>query len=165
MSHVTKTIASPVGALKLVASDTGLAAILWENDRKDRVRLGALVEAPDHPVLLLAERQLGEYFAGTRSTFSIPLDMVGTAFQKRVWEALLTIPFGQTRSYGEIARQLGHPTASRAVGAANGRNPLSIIAPCHRVVGSNGALTGFAGGLKTKEYLLVHERGDPRAAA
>lgn len=158
MTYKFKTIPSPVGALTLVASDAGLAAILWENDRPGRVKLGALEEAPDHPVLAEAERQLQGYFAGERERFDVPLDFRGTDFQKSVWAALLTIPFGETRSYAEIARQIGRPSASRAVGAANGRNPISIIAPCHRVVGTNGALTGFAGGLAAKELLLGMER-------
>lgn len=158
MTHYSKTIWSPVGELTLVADQRGLAAILWENDRPDRVRLGALIEKPDHPVLVETERQLGEYFAGTRRSFDVPLSFAGTDFQKRVWAALLAIPFGETRSYGEIADQLGAPGASRAVGAANGRNPISIIAPCHRVVGSNGKLTGFAGGLEAKAFLLDLER-------
>lgn len=158
MTHYFKTIWSPVGELTLVADDSGLAAILWENDKPDRVRLGALTERADHPVLVETERQLGEYFAGDRCTFDVPLSFAGTDFQKRVWAALLAIPFGETRSYGEIADQLGNPGASRAVGAANGRNPISIIAPCHRVVGSNGKLTGFAGGLEAKAFLLELER-------
>ncbi|MBL8651588.1 MAG: methylated-DNA--[protein]-cysteine S-methyltransferase [Sphingopyxis sp.] len=158
MAHVYKTISSPVGELTLVADAGGLAAILWENDRPDRVRLGPLREAADHPVLVETERQLGEYFAGARRSFDVPLSFAGTDFQKSVWAALLTIPFGETRSYGEIASQVGKPSASRAVGAANGRNPISIIAPCHRVIGSGGQLTGFAGGLEAKTFLLDHER-------
>ncbi|HEV2596917.1 methylated-DNA--[protein]-cysteine S-methyltransferase [Sphingopyxis sp.] len=158
MTYHSKTIWSPVGELTLVADDRGLAAILWENDRPDRVRLGTLEENADHPVLVETERQLGEYFAGERRAFDVPLSFAGTDFQKRVWAALLAIPFGETRSYGEIADQLGAPGASRAVGAANGRNPISIIAPCHRVVGSNGKLTGFAGGLEAKAFLLDLER-------
>jgi len=158
MTHSFKTIWSPVGDLTLVADVSELAAILWENDRPGRVRLGPLVADPDHPILVETERQLGEYFAGKRRTFDVPLSFAGSDFQKSVWRALLTIPFGETRSYGEIARQLGKPSASRAVGAANGRNPISIIAPCHRVVGSTGKLTGFAGGLEAKAYLLELER-------
>ena len=158
MTYHFKTIWSPVGELTLVADERGLAAILWENDKPDRVRLGALREKADHPVLVETERQLGEYFAGTRRTFDVPLSFAGTDFQKRVWAALLAIPFGETRSYGEIADQLGAPGASRAVGAANGRNPISIIAPCHRVVGSTGKLTGFAGGLEAKAFLLDLEQ-------
>lgn len=152
------TTLSPVGTLTLVASDAGLVAILWENDRPGRVKLGAMAEAPDHPVLAETARQLRDYFDGRRTSFDLPLDFRGTDFQKRVWAALLTIPFGETRSYGAIARQIGRPNASRAVGAANGRNPISIVAPCHRVIGTNGALTGFAGGLAAKQLLLGIER-------
>jgi methylated-DNA-[protein]-cysteine S-methyltransferase len=113
-----------------------------------------------HPVLVETERQLREYFAGKRKAFSVALDVRGTRFQKDVWEALLAIPFGETRSYGELARQLGNPRATRAVGAANGRNPVSIIVPCHRVVGASGKLTGFAGGLNVKAHLLqLEEQG------
>ena len=160
MSLAYKTMESPVGKLKLVASDEGLVAVLWQNDRPSRVRLGELVEDNQHPILLKAERQLREYFAGKRKEFEIPLDMRGTTFQKNVWEALLAIPFGETRSYGQLAKQLGNPNATRAVGAANGRNPLSIIVPCHRVIGSTGKLTGFGGGIATKEHLLnLEEKG------
>lgn len=159
MTFATTTVSSPVGTLKLVASDTGLTAILWENDRDGRVKLGAMTEQPDHPVLIETKRQLGEYFAGTRTAFDLPLDFRGTDFQKSVWAALLTIPAGETRSYAAIAAQIGRPGACRAVGAANGRNPISIIAPCHRVIGSDGSLTGFAGGLEGKRYLLELERG------
>jgi methylated-DNA-[protein]-cysteine S-methyltransferase len=105
-------------------------------------------------VLVEAERQLREYFAGKREAFDLELDFAGTAFQRAVWKALLTIPFGQTRSYAEIAKQIGRPSACRAVGAANGANPVAIIAPCHRVIGSTGALTGFGGGLDVKAQLL-----------
>ncbi|UIJ44400.1 methylated-DNA--[protein]-cysteine S-methyltransferase [Sphingomonas cannabina] len=154
-----KTIDSPVGELTLVASDKGLAAILWEGDDPARVPLGTMVEAADDPLLCEAARQIDRYFAGELRAFDLPLDFRGTDFQKSVWAALLTIPFGETRSYGEIARQLGRPSASRAVGAANGRNPISIVAPCHRVIGSNGALTGFAGGLEAKAMLLRLEGG------
>lgn len=157
MTYAFKTVASPVGELTLMASDKGLAAILWENDDPHRVRLGPRSEDRAHPVLREAERQLGEYFAGTREVFDLPLDFHGTDFQKRVWQQLLAIPFGETRSYGEIARALGQPTASRAVGAANGKNPISIVAPCHRVIGAGGALTGFAGGLEAKQRLLALE--------
>jgi methylated-DNA-[protein]-cysteine S-methyltransferase len=152
-----KTMKSPVGRLKLVASERGLAAILWENDDPKRVRLAPLVEDKNHPVLLEAERQLNDYFAGKLKKFSLRFDFAGTEFQKEVWRALAAIPFGETRSYGDIARQIGRPKAVRAVGAANGRNPISIIVPCHRVIGSNGKLTGFAGGLETKAFLLKTE--------
>ena len=158
MTYAYSLIASPVGQLKLVARDAGLAAILWENDDPDRVRLGAMTEEPDHPILAKTEEQLRAYFHSERTTFDVPLHFQGTDFQKSVWAALLTIPFGETRSYGAIAQQIGRPKASRAVGAANGRNPISIIAPCHRVIGSTGKLTGFAGGLAVKDYLLNLER-------
>jgi methylated-DNA-[protein]-cysteine S-methyltransferase len=157
MTPVHKIIPSPVGALTLVARGDRLAAILWEEDAPGRVPLGAMTEEADHPVLCETERQLAQYFAGTLDAFTVPLDFRGTAFQESVWNALLAIPFGETRSYGEIARQLGRPGAARAVGAANGRNPISIIAPCHRVVGSGGQLTGFAGGIAAKRYLLALE--------
>lgn len=152
-----KLMKSPVGELKLVASDAGLMAVLWENDDPGRVKLPELVEDNRHPILNLAEEQLVEYFKGKRKTFSIPLEMHGTEFQKKVWSALLTIPFGETRSYGELAKQIRKPSASRAVGAANGRNPVSILVPCHRVIGASGKLTGFAGGLKNKSILLSLE--------
>jgi methylated-DNA-[protein]-cysteine S-methyltransferase len=158
-----KMAPSPVGRLELVASDAGLAAILWENDNPRRVPLNIVAEALDHPVLLETEKQLREYFAGQRRQFSVPLDFSGTEFQNQVWQALLAIPYGETRTYGEIARQIGKPAAVRAVGAANGRNPISIIAPCHRVVGSTGKLTGFAGGLAAKAHLLeLEDAGRPR---
>jgi methylated-DNA-[protein]-cysteine S-methyltransferase len=154
MTYAYKTMNSPVGILKLVASDVGLGAILWENDDPTRVRLHSLTEDNKHPLLLEVEKQLADYFAGKLKKFSLKLDFSGTDFQKKVWSALLTIPFGETRSYGQIAQQIGHPKAVRAVGAAIGRNPISIIAPCHRVIGSNKALTGFAGGLDKKVCLL-----------
>jgi len=168
MRYVYTTMESMVGMLRLIASDAGLTAILWENDAPGRVRLSESVELieladdVDHPVLGEAKRQLAGYFAGTLTAFTVPLDFHGTEFQKSVWAALITIPFGETRSYGEIARQIGRPGASRAVGAANGRNPISIIAPCHRVIGANGSLTGFAGGLAAKQRLLDMERAPAR---
>ena len=161
MSYVFKIVDSPVGKLKLVARGSRLAAILWERDRPNRVRLGPMSEDERSPILVETARQLQEYFAGTRSRFELELDFAGTEFQKKVWVALLAIPFGETRSYGEIAKQIGSPNAVRAVGAANGRNPISIIAPCHRVIGASGELTGFAGGLKAKELLLTLEGSEP----
>ncbi len=157
MIYLYKTMRSPVGQLTLVGSDRGLAAVLWEDDDPSRVRLGDLKEAADHPALMQAQQQLEEYFAGKRRTFTVKLDPAGTDFQTRVWQALRTIPFGETRSYGQIARQIGSHKAVRAVGAANGANPLSIIVPCHRVIGADGKLTGFAGGLEVKARLLALE--------
>lgn len=165
MACAMKTMPSPVGRLTLVAREAALVAVLWENDRPDRVRLGDLAEAPDHPVLREAERQIGAYFAGELRVFNLPLAFAGTEFQESVWRALLTIPFGETRSYAALARQIGRPTAFRAVGAANGRNPISIIVPCHRVVGTDGGLTGFAGGLDAKERLLDFEKRKTAAPA
>ncbi|MCY1162347.1 Methylated-DNA--protein-cysteine methyltransferase [compost metagenome] len=149
---------SPVGILKLVATENALVAVLWENENPKRVRLAELIEQVNHPILLETQKQLREYFAGTRQRFDLPLDFEGTVFQKKVWQALLSIPFGETRSYRDIAEQVGNIKAVRAVGAANGKNPISIIAPCHRVVGVNGKLVGFAGGLNNKEILLGLEK-------
>ncbi|HEY9137242.1 MAG TPA: methylated-DNA--[protein]-cysteine S-methyltransferase [Terriglobus sp.] len=157
MSLVKTTMQSPVGVLTLVASDAGLVAVLWPEDDPKRVRLEPVREDAEHDVLKKTVTQLQEYFAGTRRTFELPFDVRGTAFQKQVWEQLLAIPYGETRSYGDIARRLGKPAASRAVGAANGRNPLSIVVPCHRVIGTSGTLTGFAGGLDAKRMLLELE--------
>jgi len=158
MNLFCKVMESPVGKLQLIATDKALVAVLWENDKPQRVRLDDLVANDQHPVLVETERQLKEYFAGKRKKFSVALDMRGTRFQKDVWEALLAIPFGETRSYAQLAKQLGNPRATRAVGAANGRNPVSIIVPCHRVIGSSGKLTGFAGGLEVKAHLLNLEK-------
>ena len=147
-------MSSPVGQLKLVANEQALVAILWDNENPKRVRLAELTEDVSHPILLNTQKQLIEYFSGQRKIFDIPLDFEGTDFQKQVWAALLSIPYGEIRSYKQIAQQLGNEKAVRAVGAANGKNPISIIAPCHRVIGTGGALVGFAGGLDKKEILL-----------
>ena len=150
---------SPVGALKLVAHDHALVAVMWDNEDHKRVRLAELVENQQHPMLHQVKQQLQEYFAGQRQQFDLLLDFQGTAFQQQVWQALLQIPYGETRSYKQIAFQLGNEKAVRAVGAANGKNPISIIAPCHRVIGSGGALVGFAGGLDKKQILVSLEQG------
>lgn len=149
---------SPVGALTIVADDDGLRAILWPDDDPSRVRLTETIEDASHPVIAVTVEQLVEYFEGERTDFDIPLDPVGTEFQRAAWAALRTIPYGTTVSYGEQAHRMGDRRKARAVGAANGRNPISIVVPCHRVVGANGALTGFAGGTDTKAWLLEHER-------
>ena len=154
MPYATATIPSPTGDLTLIASDAGLAAVQWQKDARSKPLLAPCVENPDHPVIAAAVTQLGEYFAGTRTAFDLPLDPTGTAFQRAVWAELLAIPYGETRSYADVARAIGRPTATRAVGAANGQNPLPIVAPCHRVIGSSGALTGFGGGLPNKILLL-----------
>jgi methylated-DNA-[protein]-cysteine S-methyltransferase len=148
---------TPVGKLKLVANAHALVAVLWEQEKPNRVKLAASTLDARQPILLAAERQLREYFSGTRTEFELPLELNGSEFQKKVWRALRQIPFGQTRSYLHMAQAVGSPKAVRAVGAANGKNPLSIVVPCHRVVGVNGALIGFAGGLDVKAKLLAHE--------
>lgn len=139
---------TPIGRLGLVASERGLARVLWDGER------GA---GGDPAVLAVAAAQLSEYFAGMRQEFDLPLDLDGTAFQRRAWTALAKIPYGETRSYGEQARRLGVPRAARAIGAANGANPLPIVLPCHRLVGADGSLTGFGDGLETKRWLLEFE--------
>lgn len=165
----TRSINSPIGGLRIVASANGVRAVLWPDDDVARVPSAELPEPSTQPgaqsgeaaverVLDAAHRQLEEYFAGERVEFDVSLDAVGTDFQQAAWEALRTIPFGETVSYGEQAARLGDRNKARAVGAANGKNPISIIVPCHRVVGSNGSLTGFAGGIDTKQWLLAHEQ-------
>lgn len=146
--------ASPLGPMLLAATDTGLAGVWFEGQRHGPDRAGWR-EQPEHPVLREARAQLDDYFAGRRSAFDLPLDLqAGTPFQQSVWRALLEIAPGATASYAELGRRLGKPQASRAVGAAVGRNPVSIVVPCHRVLGTGGALTGYAGGLERKRALL-----------
>ena len=149
----TITMRTPLGALRLYADADELVGI----DLPGR-DAGPGVEQRS-AVLVRAEEQLAEYFAGERRVFDLPLAPRGTGFQTRVWRTLLRIPYGETWSYGELARAIGRPAASRAVGAANGRNPIPIIVPCHRVIGANGSLTGYGGGLPIKRWLLDHERG------
>ena len=143
---------TPIGKLTVVAGGTGIRRILWDGEAppEDAVE--------GHSDLLdAAVTQIREYFTGNRTTFDLPLDLGGTPFQQKVWRELGSIPFGTTISYGEQARRIGRPQAARAVGAANGRNPVPVVLPCHRVIGSGGALTGFGGGLDTKRTLLRHE--------
>lgn len=154
MANYHNIIASPVGDLTLIASERGLMAVLWENEDPARVKIDAGTRADDYPMLRETEKQLREYFAGDRTAFTLLLDFQGTEFQQQVWQALLTIPYGETRSYLQIARYINNEKSVRAVGAANGKNPISIIAPCHRVIGASGKLTGFAGGLEAKAFLL-----------
>jgi methylated-DNA-[protein]-cysteine S-methyltransferase len=157
MTLFYKEMTSPIGKVKLIASSAALVAVLWEQERPNRVKLETPKLDPQHPILLETERQLSEYFAGQRTRFDLPLELRGTKFQMRVWQALREIPFGEIRSYLDLAEAIGAPKAFRAVGAANGRNPLSIVVPCHRVNGADGSLTGFAGGLQTKAALLALE--------
>lgn len=146
---------SPIGQLLLVAEDEALCGLYMNIERGwlPRVDIGPR----DDSVLPEARGQLDEYFAGTRQVFDLAIRLHGTAFQRQVWEALMEIPYGETRSYGEQARRIGVPDAPRAVGAANGQNPVSIIVPCHRVIGASGALTGYGGGIERKRWLLAHE--------
>jgi methylated-DNA-[protein]-cysteine S-methyltransferase len=157
----TTAMDSPVGKLTLVASDRGLRLVLWPGEVDGKGRSASVLDAIDddtNPVLVGAVSQLTAYFEGTRISFDLPLDLVGTDFQVDCWLALGTIPYGETRSYAEQAALVGRPTATRAVGAANGRNPVPIVLPCHRVIGADGSLTGFGGGIDSKRWLLDHER-------
>jgi len=142
---------SPIGLVEVGATDDAVTSLFFVEDRKE----GAASN------VLCAEtvRQLAEYFDGKREDFDLPLELTGTEFQRQVWTELTSIPFGQTVSYGDLARSIGKPSAVRAVGSANGDNPISIIVPCHRVIGSDGGLTGYGGGLERKEWLLKHEGG------
>ena len=149
---------TPVGTLTLVASDRGLRAVLWPKVSPQRAGISPRPRHnPDHPILQKTVQQVDEYFAGTRTSFDLPLDLEGTRFQLAAWRSLAGIPFGATTTYGRQAAALGIPTAARAVGAANGANPVCIVLPCHRVIGANGSLTGFGGGLAVKQWLLDHE--------
>jgi len=150
---------SPVGPLTLVASGGELAGLYMDLQRHPPRAETLGPSATDAtPLLHEAARQLQDYFAGRRTEFELPLSLTGTVFQRRVWSALRDIPYGETISYGQLADRIGQPTAARAVGLANGRNPISIIVPCHRVVGADGGLTGYGGGLERKEHLLEFER-------
>jgi methylated-DNA-[protein]-cysteine S-methyltransferase len=157
MSYVFTKMPSPMGELMLVASEKGLAAISWETSHANKRQLGEMARDDRNTLLQEVARQLTEYFAGTRKVFDVPLDPMGTEFQRSVWGQLVKIPFGVTWSYGQLAKSLGNAKAMRAVGAANGQNPIPLIVPCHRVIGSNGKLTGFAGGIERKDWLLRHE--------
>ena len=148
---------SPIGDLVITASDSGLTGVWFPGKGPVAAARPDDERGPASTLLARASEQLAEYFAGTRTTFDLLLDAGGTAFERRVWDALRTVPYGTTLSYGELARRLGDPRATRAVGAANGKNPIPIIVPCHRVIGANGALTGFGGGLDRKRWLLEHE--------
>ncbi len=149
--------ASPIGELVITASDSGLTGVWFPGKGQVAAARSDDGRGPASAVLARACEQLAQYFARSRTTFDILLDPPGTPFQRRVWDALRAIPYGTTLSYSELARRLGDLRATRAVGAANGKNPIPIIVPCHRVVGANGALTGFGGGLDRKRWLLEHE--------
>ncbi|MDR2872705.1 MAG: methylated-DNA--[protein]-cysteine S-methyltransferase [Xanthomonadaceae bacterium] len=158
------TTVSPIGVLTIIANDSGLHSIVFPKDER-LPGLDHYQHKDDHPLLRQARMQLEQYFTKQRREFDLPLTIHGTEFQRTVWNALTTIPYGRTISYAELAARIGHSRAVRAVGAANGRNPLPIVLPCHRVIGSDGSLTGFAGGLPTKQYLLRLENALPEGAA
>lgn len=154
-----KVLNTPVGKLKIIASDNALHAVLFDKEKGLRALDDiALIQDENHGVLKQTEQQLVAYFAGKSKRFTVPLSPQGSIFQLKAWKELQKIPYGQTISYGEQARRVGDVKKARAVGLANGRNPISIIIPCHRVIGADGSLTGFGGGLKTKEFLLNLER-------
>lgn len=166
MALVSCTYPTPLGRMVALFSDRGLCLLEFDEGTTGLAREIAQVEAarggPARPGSSVLARRLGselaQYFAGRRQAFTVPLDPVGTAFQVQAWQALLSIPYGHTRSYGEQARQIGRPTAFRAVASANGRNKISVVIPCHRVIGSDGSLTGYGGGLQRKQWLLALER-------
>jgi methylated-DNA-[protein]-cysteine S-methyltransferase len=153
-------IGSPIGPLTVIAQDGRLAGVLMEVTRHepDAAALGAAVAAGSEPVLAAAEDQLDAYFRGQLTSFDLPLTLDGTRFQQAVWAGLQAIPYGETISYGELARRIGQPSASRAVGLANGKNPVAIVVPCHRVIGADGSLTGYGGGMDRKRFLLGLEQ-------
>lgn len=149
-----KIITSPVGHLKIVTNDKSLLAVLWDNEKPNRVKLEQMEEKKSHPLILETEKQLNEYFHNQRKNFDLPIEPKGTSFQQNVWALLNQISYGNTCTYKDIAQQMNQPNAVRAVGTAIGRNPISIIIPCHRVIATNGGLAGFAGGLDRKKTLL-----------
>jgi methylated-DNA-[protein]-cysteine S-methyltransferase len=158
-------IDTPLGTLRLAGVAAGLVGIAFEGDRYAPARTDAWIRDPAFPALREAAVQLGAYFAGLRSRFELPQAPAGTPFQRAVWRAIATVPAGETISYAELARRAGCPGSARAAGAATGRNPLAIVVPCHRIVGSDGSLTGYAGGLERKRALLAHERAFARRAS
>jgi methylated-DNA-[protein]-cysteine S-methyltransferase len=156
MNHFCR-VDSPIGRLLLTAEDDALTGLYMGTPSKQPVLDGGWQERPSAGVLAETARQLKDYFSGARRVFDLPLRMAGTEFQRRVWRELTEIPFGETWSYGQLAKRIGNSNASRAVGLANGRNPIAVIVPCHRVIGADGSLTGFGGGLPRKQWLLSHE--------
>ncbi len=156
-THYQTTMDSPVGELTIVATAIGLRAVLWPLAvEATRVSLPNTVGQANE-ITEAATQQLHEYFAGSRTVFDLPFDLRGTEFQNANWQALKEIPFGHTSTYGAQAKRLGRPKAARAIGAATGKNPISIVIPCHRIIGRDGSLTGFAGGIDAKRWLLTHE--------
>ena len=151
-------LATPFGELTVVASDIGVRYVMFQNDAHPKSFANmSIVDDARHHVAAATVQQLNEYIAGERINFDVPLDLVGTEFQVQAWRALADIPFGSTATYAQQAASIGRPTATRAIGAANGRNPVVVVLPCHRVIGADGSLTGFGGGLPVKKWLLEHE--------
>lgn len=157
MTHFLKTLDTPAGPLFLATTDKTVTALVWSREALSAIGIAASGRGVPE-VLARAEAQVTEYLAGVREAFDLPLDLAGTPFQRKVWDALRTIPFGETWSYGDLAKRVGNPGAVRAVGTANGRNPVCIIVPCHRVVRSTGDLGGYAGGVERKAFLIGLER-------
>ncbi len=156
MNHFCR-VDSPIGSLLLTADATAITGLYMQVSKKGPLLQDGWVEDSNHEPLRMAVLQLAEYFAGTRRNFDLPLVLEGTDFQRRVWRELTEIPYGETWNYGQLARRIQNPNACRAVGLANGRNPIAIVVPCHRVIGADGSLTGFGGGLERKQWLLAHE--------
>ena len=156
---ISLVFGSPLGTLSIVSEDGETIAGIWFPEQANAPDARGFRSGAGVGVLLEAQRQLREYFGGERRAFDLPLSPRGTDFQQRVWRALREIPFGETWSYADLARRAGRPGSARAAGAANGKNPLSIVVPCHRVIGADGSLTGYAGGLAAKRWLLEHEAG------
>ena len=153
------TVKAPFGTLTVVASDKGVRFCMFANDAHPKSFDGLVVrDDPNHPMVKKAIEQLSEYFAGTRKKFDLKLDLQGTEFQVDAWRSLAKVPYGKTASYAEQAASIGRPKAVRAIGGANGRNPVAVILPCHRIIGADGSLTGFGGGLPVKVWLLEHEQ-------
>lgn len=155
--HCYDTFEGPQGRMLLLANDEGLAGVFFNRQKHHPKRQADWKKDPHHRVLRQAKRELAEYFAGKRKRFAVALSPKGTPFQRSVWKAIATVGFGETITYGELARRAGHPGSARAAGAATGRNPIGIIVPCHRIMGANGSLTGYAGGLQRKRALLALE--------
>ncbi len=161
MQYYMKSIATPVGKLILVTTEKSVVALVWNKSELDNLGFPTLKEGQSCPLLKKAEKQLGEYLRGRRKSFDLPLETLGTEFQKRVWTGLRKIPFGKTWSYQELAKRAGSPRAVRAAGSANGKNSICIIIPCHRVIRLTGELGGYTGGVDKKAYLLALESGKP----
>ena len=158
VQYFQSTVTAPFGVVTVVVSDLGVRYVTFANDAHPKSFAGMnIVTGKSQPILDSVDEQLREYFAGTRRSFDVPLDLHGTEFQVEAWQSLARVPYGKTASYAQQAASIGRPKAVRAIGGANGRNPVAIVLPCHRIVGSDGSLTGFGGGIEVKKWLLTHE--------